>query len=137
MRKCFKLEKKREMLSSKSLHLEYRIWIAELNFDINLIRIFNDCLDEILSEKRNGEVISRMNTIREDMNAIRTRIDNLRHRMHIEKMNLASLARDKSGQPAHPSITENYNAIRNDFFSFRIAFNDLKNNFSRFESSLN
>lgn len=125
------------MLSMKSLHLEYRIWIAELNFDINLIRIFNDSLDEAISENKSGEMIPRVNNIREEMDIIRTRIDNLRHRMHIEKMNLASLARDKSGQHTSPAIIENYNAIRNDFFSFRVAFNELKNNFSHFESSLN
>ena len=33
--------------SVMSLHLQYRLWIAELNFDINVLRIFGDYLARI------------------------------------------------------------------------------------------
>ncbi len=37
--------------SIMSLHLGYRLWIAEMNFDINVLRIFNDYLEELSSKK--------------------------------------------------------------------------------------
>lgn len=118
-----------ESIVLKSLHLEYRIWIAELNFDINLIRIFNDRLDE-LKPVRKKEVESfeiKFNTSRET-------IDELRHRMHIEKMNLAAMARDHNAAPHFEiKVPANYKTISDDFFKFRVSFNDLKSEFLRFE----
>lgn len=119
-----------ESVALKSLHLEYRIWIAELNFDINLIRIFNDRLIELTAEKKagTGSFETKFNTSRET-------IDDLRHRMHIEKMNLAAIARDTNATSHYQiSIPANYKSIRDDFFKFRVSFNELKSEFLRFEN---
>jgi hypothetical protein len=119
-------------ISLTSLHLEYRIWIAELNFDINLIRIFHDRLLELKREnKTDAELFEKK------FNSSRDQIDELRHRMHIEKMNLAAMARDNH-VTAHYEIKtpENYASIRDDFFNFRISFNELKSEFLRFENKL-
>lgn len=117
-------------ISLKSLHLEYRLWIAELNFDINLIRIFNDRLIELKQEfKKETEMFEQK------FNASRDQIDELRHRMHIEKMNLAAIARDNNVTAHYEiKIPENYASIRDDFFKFRISFNELKSEFLRFEN---
>jgi len=117
-------------ISLKSLHLEYRIWIAELNFDINLIRIFNDRLTELRSENK-----PETESFDKKFNVSRDTIDELRHRMHIEKMSLAATARDNNITAHYEiKIPENYKSIRDDFFKFRISFNDLKSEFLRFEN---
>src|SRR5262245_25352967 len=119
-----------DSISLKSLHLEYRIWIAELNFNINLIRIFNDRLVELKQEYKN-----EIENFEKKFNASRDSIDELRHRMHIEKMSLAAIARNNK-LTAHYEIKvpENYKSIRDDFFKFRISFNELKSEFLRFEN---
>jgi len=117
-------------ISLKSLHLEYRIWIAELNFDINLIRIFNDRLTELRSEYK-----TETESFDNGFNVSRETIDELRHRMHIEKMNLAAMARsNQATADVEIKIPENYKSIRDDFFKFRISFNELKSEFLRFEN---
>jgi hypothetical protein len=121
-------------ISIKSLHLEYRLWIAELNFDINLIRIFNDRLIEIEEENNSPESKKAINDFQKQFNDSRDTIDSLRHRMHLEKMNLAAIARENGKAGFKIAIPENYSSIRNDFFEFRISFNDLKSGFLRFES---
>ena len=64
----------------------------------------------------------------------RETIDEIRHRMHIEKMNLAAMARDNNATPHYEiKVPENYKTIRDDFFKFRVLFNDLKSEFLRFE----
>jgi hypothetical protein len=114
----------------KSLHLEYRVWIAELNFDINLIRIFTDRLIELKQEYK-----TETEAFDNKFNESRNTIDELRHRMHIEKMNLAALARTNNASPTYAiKVPDNYSAIRDDFFRFRISFNELKSDFLRFES---
>jgi hypothetical protein len=118
-----------ESIILKSLHLEYRIWIAELNFDINLIRIFNDRLVELKTVKK-----TEVENFETKFNTSRETIDELRHRMHIEKMNLAAMARDNNAAPHYEiKVPENYKSIRDDFFKFRVSFNDLKSEFLRFE----
>ena len=119
-----------ENIAPKSLHLEYRIWIAELNFDINLIRIFNDRLIELKSE-----FAGDTEKFEHKFNTSREIIDELRHRMHIEKMNLGAVARDNhSTSHVVIKIPANYTAIRDDFFKFRVSFNELKSEFLRFEN---
>jgi hypothetical protein len=118
-----------ESIVLKSLHLEYRIWIAELNFDINLIRIFNDRLIELTTTRK-----TEVSSFEAKFNTSRETIDELRHRMHIEKMNLAAMERDNNATPHYEiKVPENYKAIRDDFFKFRVSFNDLKSEFLRFE----
>ena len=42
--------------TAMSLHLKYRLWIAELNFDINVLRIFGDYLAELRTKRKEPEV---------------------------------------------------------------------------------
>ncbi len=123
-----------ETVSLKSLHLEYRLWIAELNLDINLIRIFNDRLIEIAAENKTAAAKSTLEDFNQKFNSSRQVIDELRHRMHIEKMNLAAIARENTAPDLSISIPGNYKPIRDDFFSFRVSFNELKSDFLRFEN---
>ena|ERR1700709_155952 len=118
-----------DSIALKSLHLEYRLWIAELNFYINLLRIFNDRLVELSAEKKPSA-----EEFEKKFNANRENIDELRHRMHIEKMTLAATARDNNANSNYKiKVPENYTKIRDDFFKFRVSFNELKSDFVRFE----
>ena len=123
-----------ETASLKSLHLEYRIWIAELNLDINLIRIFNDRVIEMTGENHPGDSKSIIEVFKSKFNVCRETIDELRHRMHIEKMNLAATAREQSDPYNLTDFLKNYGIIREDFFAFRVTFNELKNEFLKFEN---
>jgi hypothetical protein len=121
-----------EKISLKSLHLEYRLWIAELNFDITLIRIFNDRLTEIVladSSIKSAETVKLENKL----SGTRKSIDDLTHRMQIEKMNLAASSRETSDPRFKINVPGNYVSIRNDFFNFRISFNELKSEFLKYE----
>ena len=45
--------------SVMSLHLKYRVLIAELNFDINVLRIFGDYLTELRTKKKDSDTRSK------------------------------------------------------------------------------
>lgn len=53
------------MPSVNSLHLQYRLWIAELNEDINALRIFNDYLAEV-SLKQNNKYAGPVEALKKD-----------------------------------------------------------------------
>ena len=77
-----------------SLHLRYRIWIAELNFDINILRIFKDYLNEIESKRKEDAVKAKLTYFEKQFISVRNDIDDLRHEMHLLKMKLAALSRE-------------------------------------------
>lgn len=119
-----------DSITLKSLHLEYRVWIAELNFDINLIRIFSDRLLELAPAYK-----KEVSSFEQKLNSSREIIDEIRHRMHIEKMNLAAIVRDDTTFTYDENkIQATYKSISESFFKFRVLFNDLKSAFLRFES---
>ncbi|HEU4576103.1 MAG TPA: hypothetical protein VFS36_13955 [Chitinophagaceae bacterium] len=123
-----------KQVAVRSLHLEYRLWIAELNFDINLLRIFNDRLKELATISKNDVASSsRINEFGTKFNACRDTIDELRHRLHIEKMNLAAAARDNKAADATIPQPIDYAQLRDDFFAFRVTFKEVKTDFLRFE----
>ena len=80
--------------SVMSLHLQYRLWIAELNFDINVLRIFADYLAELRSKGKEAEAKTKSDYFEKQFTGLRTEIDELRHEMHIAKMKLGAVARD-------------------------------------------
>jgi len=83
--------------SAMTLHLKYRLWIAELNFDINVLRIFGDYLTELRAKRKETEVKSKADYFDKSFQVLRTEIDELRHEMHIGKMKLGAYGRD--GKP--------------------------------------
>jgi hypothetical protein len=48
------------MASIMGLHLQYRLWIAELNADINALRIFDDYLAEIALKNNTDNVVNHI-----------------------------------------------------------------------------
>ena len=68
-----------------SLHLRYRLWIAEMNSDIDVLRIFGDYLKELVSKGDNPEVKNRIDYFQQQFINLRKDIDELRDEMHILK----------------------------------------------------
>lgn len=103
-----------------NLHLQYRLWIAELNFLVDEIRILKDYFQELIAymEKDQSEAInSSLTSLRETM-------DTLRNEMHLDKMELASrLKSDSVDQPwdnrRTESLQEQHGHIKKTFVQIR------------------
>ncbi|HVU84928.1 MAG TPA: hypothetical protein VHC50_08810 [Puia sp.] len=120
--------------SIMSLHLGYRLWIAEMNFDINILRIFNDYLEELSSKKDNAEVNDRIGYFEQRFREIRKEIDELRNEMHLLKMKLASFAREKKPLDYKTYTEDNHLGIKSRYREFRKNFDGLRKEFEHFES---
>ena len=115
------------------LHLRYRLWIAELNSDINVLRIFDDYLLELKSRTNMPEVNTWIIHFKQQFISLRKEIDELRHEMHLIKMKLAAAARDNKPLNKKTSTTDNPDALKNRYTAFRKTFNNIKKEFGLFE----
>jgi hypothetical protein len=122
-------------ISIMSLHLRYRLWIAEMNSDINVLRIFADYLIELESKKNVPAIIAGIDHFKQQFISLRKEIDELRHEMQLIKMNLSAATRDNKALNNKTSSTDNHTALKNRFTAFRKIFNKVKKEFGLFTSA--
>jgi len=112
-----------------SLHLRYRLWIAELNFDINVLRIFGDYQTELRNRKE-GETKSKTDYFEKQFIALRTENDELRHEMQLSKMKLGAHARDGRPLDYKQFSKENHIPIRRRLAAYKAGFKKIKMEFA-------
>jgi len=124
------------MASVTSFHLQYRLWIAELNSDINILRIFDDYLADIATSNKTEDALKYINNCKQQFAALRKNIDELRHDMHINKMELAANAKklDVSIKMIEKNIK--HKEVKERYKVFRKTFDRTKKDFQKFEDKL-
>jgi hypothetical protein len=116
-----------------SLHLRYRLWIAELNFDINVLRIFGDYLNELRAKRKEAEVKSKSDYFEKEFTALRAEIDEMRHEMHIAKMNMGEYSRDGKPFDFKKYNKENHSPIKKRLAAYKANFKKINSEFGEFE----
>lgn len=119
--------------TAMSLHLKYRLWIAELNFDINVLRIFGDYLTELRTKRKEPEVKVKTDYFDKAFQSLRTEIDELRHEMHIGKMKLGAFGRDGKPFEYKQFNTENQAPLKKRLAAYRAEFKKINDSFEEFE----
>jgi len=119
--------------SVMSLHLKYRLWIAELNFDINVLRIFGDYLAELRSKRKEAEVKSKSDYFEKEFTELRSEIDELRHEMHIAKMKMGAYARETKPFDYKLYNKENHSPIKKRLSAYKTNFKKINAEFGQFE----
>jgi hypothetical protein len=121
--------------SIMGLHLRYRLWIAEMNSDISVLRIFADYLIELDSIKNRPDVMAKIDHFKQEFITFRKTIDELRHEMQLIKMKLAAATRDYEQANVKTSSAYDHNALKNRYTAFRNTFNKEKKEFVLFTSA--
>jgi hypothetical protein len=119
--------------STMGLHLRYRLWIAELNSEINMLRIFDDYIKELSSSNKEAEVKTGIVHFKKQFEGFRKEIDELRHEMHMIKMKLAEYSREKKNIDYKTYKADNHSAIKKRYLAYRKLFEKIKKEFGRFE----
>jgi uncharacterized coiled-coil DUF342 family protein len=122
-----------EIPTLMSLHLHYRLWIAELNSDINVLRIFDDYLAELSAKKEEPEVRTGIESFQSQFISTRKEIDELRHEMHLIKMKLGEHSRVGKALSYETYREDNHQTLEERYKTYRKHFNKLKDDFSTFE----
>lgn len=123
------------MASIKNLHLQYRLWIAEMNADINVLRIFDDYLAELAATSETEKVKEHIQNFKSKFINVRKEMDDLRHELHLNKMRLGAMAKDVKDpdnnfekEIGHDNINKRYNSFRKDFDMMRKEFQAFEAN---------
>ena len=119
--------------SVMSLHLQYRLLIAQLNFDINVLRIFGDYLTELRARRKEPEMKTKSDYFEKEFSALRAEIDEIRHEMQMGKMKLGAFSRET--QPFDYKIfsKENHGPLKKRLADYKNKFKKINKEFEEFE----
>jgi len=116
------------------LHMRYRLWIAEMNYHINILRILEDYLIELTPKSNDAAIQNGIAAFKSSFVTMRKEIDDLRHEMHILKMKLAAYAREGKAVTEESYQADNHDVIATRFTRFQQGFEAMKKDFASFES---
>jgi hypothetical protein len=116
-----------------SLHLKYRLVIAELNFDINVLRIFGDYLTELRMKRKEPEVKSKSDHFEKEFYALRNEIDDIRHEMQLVKMKLGAFSRESEPFDYKIFNKEYRSPLKKRLLSYKNKFKKVNREFEEFE----
>ena len=117
-----------------TLHLRYRLWIAEMNFDINILRIFEDYIKELSHKNEQPEVKTGIENFKDKFTDIRKEIDELRHEMHLLKMKLGAISREGKQLDDETYKADRHDDLKKQYINFRKKIDRLKIEFTDFEN---
>ena len=115
------------------LHLRYRLWIAEMNADITVLRIFDDYILELSSKKNEPEIKEGITRFQQEFVKLRKEIDELRHEMHLVKMQLSAQSRETKTELKKNTPKDDRAALKKRYLLFRKNFDSVKKEFLQFE----
>jgi len=112
--------------SNMGLHFRYRLWIAEMNADITVLRIFDDYVVELTTKKNEPAVKNGIDDFQQHFISLRNEIDELKHEMHLNKMALAASSREPNKIQNKSSSRSTHIALKKRYTAFRKTFNQVK-----------
>jgi hypothetical protein len=122
----------------RNLHLEYKFWIVELNFYKEMFKIFQSHLESVVAENAaNKKILPQIEHFQNQFTLQREVIDELKHDLNISEKQLASFTRGMAMVGYEFERLDNHSSQRDKFLTFRKLFNELKEDFHRFESEMN
>ena len=130
---CFKIKEMVPTLSIRSLHLEYQLWIRELIFYKEEIKIFEHHLENLINRNNKPFVKAQVEHFQNQFILQKDVIDKLKHELHISECQLASFVFDMSADGIENIKMDNHSSLREKIQIFRKIYKELKLEFRRFE----
>ncbi|GAB4091865.1 hypothetical protein [Flaviaesturariibacter terrae] len=119
-------------ISVRGLHLEYQLWMNELDFAKEEIGIFEKHLEPIVCNYSDRNVCARAEQFQNKFIRHKEVVDELRHKLHGSEVQLATFVRDMSGMGIDSVKMDNHVKLRDDVYRFRELYTELKKDFRRF-----
>lgn len=115
------------------LHLRYRLWIASLNHNIDIIRIMYDYMEDVGINDIDSGIGEGIALFKKKLLVFRKEIDDLRNSLHLIKMKVAAESKTIKEINTRTYQAENHADIKKKYFSFKKKFELLVKDFTRFE----
>lgn len=122
-------------ISIPKLHLEYNLWIAELQFAKEEIRIFEHHLEELVNKNFLIEVTAQVEHFQNRFIREKEVIDTLKHDLHGAEVQLVAFVKKLSGMGLESIRMDNHSKLREQMAMFRKLYNELKQEFRKFTAA--
>ena len=116
------------------LHLEYQIWMNELNFYKEEIRIFESHLEMIIDKLDDVVAKSKVEQFQNKFIREKEVIDELKHKLHVSERQLVFFVKEYSGLGLESIKMDNHGKLRDEMITFRKIYTELKQDFRGFEA---
>jgi hypothetical protein len=123
-----------QTVSIRSLHLEYQLWVRELTFYKEEIKIFESHLEELVSRNTRQGVQVQIEHFQNQFICQKEVIDILKHKLNISERQLAAFVYDLSGGVIESVRMDNHSDLREEIQTFRRLYKKLKTDFRHFET---
>lgn len=123
-----------QTVSIRSLHLEYQLWVRELIFYKEEIKIFESHLEELVSRNTRQGVQVQIEHFQNQFICQKEVIDILKHKLNISERQLAAFVYDLSGGVIDSMRMDNHSELREEIQTFRKLYKKLKTDFRYFET---
>ena len=115
------------------LHFELNLWINDLRFYKDEIKIFNNRLEEIVAKNTGLEILQELEHFQNQYIRQNEVIDELRHEIKQHENMLENEAKDNPVAVEHRYF-EDHTELRDQMVQFMKIYNELKSEFMRFLS---
>lgn len=121
-------------ISIRSLHMEYQLWMRELTFYKEEIKIFEHHLELLLERNTNRGFRAESEHFQNQFILEKEVIDHLKHDLNVSERQLAAFVHDLTGMGLASIKMDNHTVLRERMKTFRQIYGDLKHDFRNFES---
>lgn len=121
-------------ISIRSLHMEYQLWIREIIFYKEEIKIFEDHLESLITKNTSYSMRAQAEHFQNQFILQKEVIDQLKHDLNISEKQLAAFVHELSDSGIENIKMDNHTKLRERMGTFRKIFKDLKTDFRRFET---
>lgn len=122
-------------ISIPKLHMEYRLWINELNFFKEEIKLFERHLEHIINKYTLDDVTAQVEHFQNQFICQKDVIDRLKHNLNVSERQLTSFVQQLTGMGLESIKMDNHSELRDEMIMFRKIYSELKNEFRQFEST--
>ena len=121
-------------ISIQQLHLEYQLWINELNFFKEEISLFEKYLEGIITINTSKEAAVGVEHFQNQFILQKEVIAHLKHDLRVSEKQLVSFVKELSGMGLESIRMDNHTKLRERMSTYRKLYKELKQEFRQFES---
>jgi len=113
----------------EALHFEHRLWMNELSFFTDELRIYEHRLEELTKKSLDRDTLSQLEQFQNQFIRQKEVLDTLEHDIHLHEQRLGQALEKGEEAPEEPALHE---SLGNQMEAFRNIYAELKQNFKVF-----
>ena len=115
--------------SIEKIHFDHRLWMNELSFFSDELKIYEHRLEDLVTKNNTGKVLSLLEQFQNQFIRQREVLEELHHGIKVHEQKIGEAMRRGEEDPVDPEF---HNSMKEEMESFRNIYTDLKRKFYSF-----